>query len=74
MTGVALVDTQVAAALLQVARAARLMGAETLLAGIQPEVAQTLVSLGADLSNLRTTANLQTALSFITDGKAASDR
>jgi len=65
MTGVALVDTQVAAALLQVAQAARLMGAETILAGIRPEVAQTLVSLGADLSDLRTTANLQTALSSI---------
>ncbi|MGQ9927099.1 MAG: STAS domain-containing protein [Chloroflexaceae bacterium] len=71
MTGVALVDTHVAAALLQVARAARLMGAETLLAGIRPEVAQTLVSLGADLSNLRTTANLQTALSSSANVKIA---
>ncbi len=62
VTGVAVIDSYVAAALLQVAQAARLMGAETILAGIRPEVAQTLVGLGADLGNLRTAATLQSAL------------
>lgn len=62
VTGVAVVDTQVAAALLQVAQATRLMGAETVLAGIRPEVAQALVGLGADLSQLRTVSTLQEAL------------
>ncbi len=64
VTGMAMVDTQVAGVLLQVAQAARLMGARTILAGIRPEVAQTLVSLGADLGHLRTTTSLQTALSL----------
>ncbi|MCS6880649.1 MAG: STAS domain-containing protein [Oscillochloridaceae bacterium] len=74
VTGVAIVDTQVAEVLLQVARAARLMGAETILAGIRPELAQTLVSLGADLGNLRTAARLQTALSLIPNGKGEASR
>lgn len=70
ITGVAVMDTQVAAALIQVARATALMGAETILAGIRPEVAQTLVSLGTDLVSLRTTATLQTALEFTFNGRS----
>lgn len=62
VTGVAVVDTQVAAALLRVADAARLMGASTMLVGIRPEVAQTLVHLGVDLGDLRTAATLQVGL------------
>ncbi len=62
VTGVAIVDTQVAAAMLRVAAAARLMGAETMLVGIRPEVAQTLVQLGVDLTALRTASTLQAGL------------
>ncbi|MGQ9611715.1 STAS domain-containing protein [Chloroflexus sp.] len=62
ITGVVLMDSQVAAALIQVAEAARLMGTRTILVGIRPEVAQTLVGLGATLEGLRTTATLQSAL------------
>ncbi|MFQ3662857.1 MAG: STAS domain-containing protein [Chloroflexaceae bacterium] len=65
ITGVAVVDTQVAAALLRVAGAARLMGAETVIVGIRPEVAQTLVHLGVDLAGLRTAATLQEGLRAI---------
>lgn len=65
ITGVAVVDTQVAAALLRVAGAARLMGAETVIVGIRPEVAQTLVHLGVDLTSLRTAATLQDGLQAI---------
>lgn len=53
LTGVPAVDSRVAAALMDAARAARLVGAEVLLTGIQPEVAQTLVRLGIDLSDFR---------------------
>ncbi|NTU84913.1 MAG: STAS domain-containing protein [Chloroflexales bacterium] len=59
VTGVAVVDTHVAAALLRVAQATRLMGADAVLAGIRPEVAQALVGLGVDLSDLHTVATLQ---------------
>jgi anti-anti-sigma regulatory factor len=62
VTGVAVVDTQVAAALLRVADAARLMGAAAMLVGIRPEVAQALVHLGVDLSALRTAATLADGL------------
>ncbi|MGQ9927270.1 MAG: STAS domain-containing protein [Chloroflexaceae bacterium] len=65
ITGVAVVDTQVAAALLRVASAARLMGAETVIVGIRPEVAQTMVHLGVDLTGLRTAATLQDGLQAI---------
>lgn len=69
ITGVAVIDSQVAAALVQVAEAARLMGAETILAGIRPEVAQTLIGLGASLAGLRTAATLQAALKPIRNGR-----
>lgn len=61
-TGVALIDTQVAAVLMRVVQATRLMGTETALAGIRPEVAQTLVGLGVDLHDLHTAATLQEAI------------
>jgi rsbT co-antagonist protein RsbR len=62
VTGVAVVDTQVSAALLRVAVATRLMGAGVILAGIRPEVAQSLVGLGVDLRELQTVSTLQEAL------------
>jgi anti-anti-sigma regulatory factor len=62
VTGVALVDTHVAAGLLRVAQATRLMGTTTVLAGIRPEVAQALVGLGVDLADLHTVATLKEAL------------
>ncbi|MDW8404248.1 PAS domain S-box protein [Chloroflexus sp.] len=64
ITGVAVVDTQVANALLRSAQAVRLLGAEVLLTGIRPEVAQTIVGLGLDLSNIRTLASLQDGISY----------
>lgn len=62
VTGVAIVDTAVAQALLRVADATRLLGGTTVLVGIRPEVAQTLVGLGVDFRNLRTAASLQEGL------------
>lgn len=62
VTGVPVIDTQVAKGLIQLVDAARLMGTRVMLAGIRPEVAQTLVSLGVDLSSIRTFSTLQAAL------------
>ncbi|HEY1015332.1 MAG TPA: STAS domain-containing protein [Herpetosiphonaceae bacterium] len=62
ITGVPVVDTQVAQGIVQVERAARLLGARVSLVGIRPEVAQALVHLGAPLDGLRAFGTLQGAL------------
>jgi anti-anti-sigma regulatory factor len=63
ITGVPVVDTQVAQGLLMTVRAARLLGAHVILVGIRPEVAQAIVGLGLDLSDVSTFSDLQSALS-----------
>lgn len=62
ITGVSVVDTQVANALIQSAQAVRLLGARVILTGIGPAMAQTLVHLGVDLSTLETRGSLQSAV------------
>lgn len=62
VTGVPVIDTAVAQGLLQVVQAARLLGAQALLAGMRPDVAQTLVGLGVDLSSIATRSSLQSAI------------
>ncbi|HET9221629.1 MAG TPA: STAS domain-containing protein [Roseiflexaceae bacterium] len=62
ITGVPLVDTQVARALMQAVAGARLLGARTLLVGVRPEIAQTLVGLGVELRGIETTTTLQEGL------------
>ena len=62
ITGVPLVDSQIAQGLINVTQAARLLGAEVSLVGIRPEVAQTIVGLGLDLSDIHTHSELQSAL------------
>ncbi|MBC8163136.1 MAG: STAS domain-containing protein [Roseiflexaceae bacterium] len=68
ITGVPVVDTQVAKTLLQIADATRLMGAETVLVGMRPEVAQSLIGLGVELKGLRTAASLQAGLLLTKQG------
>jgi len=62
ISGVPLVDTAVAAALLQGVQASRLLGCTCVLVGIGPEIAQTLVQLGVDFSQIATRASLKQAL------------
>lgn len=62
ITGVPVVDSQVAQGLLSVVQAARLLGAEAILVGIRPEVAQAIVGLGLDLGGVRTHSDLHSAL------------
>lgn len=64
ITGVPLVDTQVANALLSAAQAVQLLGAQVVLTGIRPEVAQTLVGLGVDLTAIVTRATLQDGIAY----------
>lgn len=65
ITGISVVDTYVAQTFVQMARAIRLLGAEVLLVGIRPEVAQSLVSLGANLSEIVTEQTLHRGLEYI---------
>jgi rsbT co-antagonist protein RsbR len=62
ITGVPTVDTLVAQHLLKTIAAARLMGAECIISGIRPQIAQTIVHLGVDLGNVATKATLADAL------------
>lgn len=62
ITGVPAVDTQVAQHLLKTVMAARLMGAECIVSGIRPQIAQTIVALGIEFGDIRTKATLADAL------------
>src|SRR5215468_12243467 len=62
ITGVPTVDTLVAQHLLKTVAAARLMGADCLISGIRPQIAQTIVHLGVDLGDVITKASLADAL------------
>jgi anti-anti-sigma factor len=64
ITGVRTVDATVARALVQAARATRLLGAELILTGLRAEIAQTLVGLGADLSEVVTRSSLQAGIAY----------
>jgi rsbT co-antagonist protein RsbR len=62
ITGVPVVDSKVANHLLQTVSAARLMGATVILTGLSPQIAQALVAIGVDLSQVKTTVDLQSGL------------
>jgi rsbT co-antagonist protein RsbR len=67
ITGVLTVDTQVANHLLKTVTSARLLGAECIISGISPAIAQTIVHLGIDLTSIRTKATLQDAMIYAMD-------
>jgi anti-anti-sigma regulatory factor len=64
ITGVSVVDTQVANAFIRASQAVRLLGACVVLTGIRPEVAQTLVGLGVDLSTIITRSTLRDGIAY----------
>ncbi|CAH0351184.1 STAS domain-containing protein [Aquabacterium sp. CECT 9606] len=64
ITGVPTVDTLVAQHLLKTVTAIRLMGADCIISGIRPQIAQTIVHLGIDLQGITTKATLADALSL----------
>ena len=65
ISGVLIVDTMVADQLFKVIDALSLIGVQTIITGIRPEVAQTIVSLGLDLSHITVKANLHAAFKEI---------
>jgi rsbT co-antagonist protein RsbR len=64
ITGVPTVDTLVAQHLLKTVTALRLMGADCIVSGVRPQIAQTIVHLGVDLQGVTTKANLADALAL----------
>ncbi|MFF8032757.1 STAS domain-containing protein [Streptomyces sp. NPDC016626] len=64
ITGVPTVDSLVAQHLMKTVAAARLMGAECVVSGIRPAIAQTMVHLGLDLGTVKTRATLADALGY----------
>jgi rsbT co-antagonist protein RsbR len=78
ITGVPTVDTLVAQHLLKTVAAAQLMGADCIISGIRPQIAQTIVHLGIDLSAVATKASLADAFALalkrrgLTVGRAAT--
>ena len=67
ISGVAVVDTAVANHLIRMTKAARLMGSYTIVSGLSPSVAQTIVELGIEVGDMKTTGNLQDALKIAFD-------
>ncbi len=65
ITGVPVVDTQIANALLRAASAVKLLGARMVITGIRPEVAQTLVGLGVGMGEIVTYGTLQSGITSV---------
>lgn len=64
LTGVPIVDTQVASTLVDTTHASQLLGVEVIIVGISPDVAQSMVHLGIDLSRIVTLADLQSGILY----------
>jgi rsbT co-antagonist protein RsbR len=62
ISGVGVVDTAVANHLIKITRATKLMGCETTISGVSPAIAQTIVDLGIDVGEVKTTATMRDAL------------
>jgi anti-anti-sigma regulatory factor len=71
VTGVPLIDTQVANVLIQLARSAALLGSQVIMVGVRPEIASSMVGLGVDLSHLLTFPTLAVALNKLQQERRA---
>jgi rsbT co-antagonist protein RsbR len=74
ITGVPTVDTLVAQHLLKTVAAARLMGADCIISGIRPQIAQTMVHLQIDLSTVTTKSTMAEALRFALNRNGGATR
>lgn len=71
LSGVPIIDTMVADRLIKVVRALSLLGIKATLSGIRPEIAQTMVNLGVDVSDIPVTSNLHMAMERLLKVKIA---
>jgi PAS domain S-box-containing protein len=74
ITGVVGVDTQVAHGLVRVAQTAQLLGAQVMLTGVRPEIAQTLVGLGTELRGVITRKTLKDGITYAIDQRGIRSR
>ncbi|WP_436535887.1 STAS domain-containing protein [Actinoplanes sp. HUAS TT8] len=74
ITGVPAVDTQVAQHILKTVVAARLMGADCVISGIRPQIAQTIVALGIEFGDIATKATLADALRHVISKSKRAER
>jgi rsbT co-antagonist protein RsbR len=74
ITGVPAVDTQVAQHILKTVVAARLMGADCIISGIRPQIAQTIVALGIEFGDIATKSTLADALRYMLQVSGARDK
>lgn len=65
ITGVPVIDTHVANVFVQATKATRLLGAEVIVTGIKPEVAQMLISVGAQLEDVQISGTLQSSIAHV---------
>lgn len=68
ISGLEVVDTYVARVLAETGRMAHLMGAATVLVGMRPEIAATLVRMGYAMDGISTALNLEEGLALLRDG------
>lgn len=69
VSGVLMIDTMVANQILQIVQSLRISGIKTIITGIRPEIAQTMVSLGLEFNSITTISNLKNALNQLGYGK-----
>jgi rsbT antagonist protein RsbS len=69
VTGLDIVDSYVARVLADTAKMAKLMGTDTVIVGIRPEVAATLVRMGYTMSGVRTALNVDEGLAMLPSGR-----
>jgi anti-anti-sigma regulatory factor/HAMP domain-containing protein len=74
VTGVPIIDEQIARVLLDSAQAARMLGAQVVLTGLRPELAETIVSLGLNLAGLIVRADLQSGVAYALQQRAVDGR
>lgn len=74
ISGLETVDTYVARVLTETGRMAKLMGAQTVLVGMRPEIAATLVRMGYGMEGVRTALNLQEGLALLRPSRVRSMR
>jgi rsbT co-antagonist protein RsbR len=65
VTGVSLIDSQVAQGILEIIQAARLLGTEVVVVGVRPEVAQAIVGIGTELREITVRSTLQAGIAYV---------